>query len=128
MAPRKYTMKPDDPRLTGKAGFRAHPEHINKGGFTSEQKAQHKENRDKAMMLEARMLAALTEEFDANEKAIIDHIRADVLRLIHAAIERHDGKAKQSVDVTSNGEHVAGEAESNAVLAALKAKHEPKPD
>ena len=74
----------------------------NPGGVTSEQMQKRKANRDAAFALEERMLAALKKDMDANEARILEHIRADVLRLIHTAIEREDGKAVARVDNTSS--------------------------
>lgn len=94
--PRKYNVDPEkDTRFKpGKSG--------NEGGMTSEQAAKRKANRDAAFALEERMLAALKKDMDANEARILEHIRADVLRLIHTAIEREDGKAVARVDNTSS--------------------------
>ena len=74
----------------------------NPGGFTAEQAAQRKANRDAAFALEERMLAALKKDMDEREAAALEHIKADVLRLIHTAIEREDGKAVARVDNTSS--------------------------
>ena len=64
----------------------------NPGGLTQEQAAKRKANRDKAFELEEKMLAALAKDMTKDESRILGHIRADVLRLIHTAIEREDGK------------------------------------
>ena len=72
------------------------------GGVRSGQMQKRKANRDAAFALEERMLAALKKDMDANEARILEHIRADVLRLIHTAIEREDGKAVARVDNTSS--------------------------
>lgn len=74
----------------------------NPGGLTSEQIARRKANRDNAFALEEKMLAALAKDMTENEAGIIEHIRADVLKLIHTAIEREDGKAVARVDNTSS--------------------------
>ena len=94
--PRKYNVDPEkDTRFKpGKSG--------NEGGMTSEQAAKRKANRDAAFALEERMLAALKKDMDDNEARILEHIRADVLRLIHTAIEREDGEAVARVDNTSS--------------------------
>ena len=94
--PRKYNVDPEkDTRFKpGTSG--------NSGGMTSEQAAKRKANRDAAFALEERLLAALKKDMDANEARILEHIRADVLRLIHTAIEREDGKAVARVDNTSS--------------------------
>ena len=94
--PRKYNVDPEkDTRFKpGTSG--------NSGGMTSEQAAKRKANRDAAFALEERLLAALKKDMDDRESSIIDHIRADVLKLIHTAIEREDGKAVARVDNTSS--------------------------
>ena len=74
----------------------------NPGGMTAESAAKRKANRDAAFALEERMLAALKKDMDANEARVLEHIRADVLRLIHTAIEREDGKPVARVDNTSS--------------------------
>lgn len=74
----------------------------NPGGLTREQIAQRKRNRDAAMAIEEKLLGAVTKDLTERESQALDHVRADVLRLIHAAIERHDGKPTQQVDNTSS--------------------------
>jgi hypothetical protein len=74
----------------------------NPGGLTSEQAAKRKANRDKAFAIEERMLAALEKDMTEDEARILGHIKSDVLRLIHTAIEREDGKPQQRVDNTSS--------------------------
>jgi len=75
---------------------------MNPGGITKEQALKRKANRDVAFALEEKMLAALAHDMSENEAAILGHIRADVLRLIHTAIEREDGKPMQRVDNVSS--------------------------
>lgn len=88
----------------GKGGFKERPDDINRGGFTKEQKAQHKINRDRALALEDRMLSAVEGMFleHPEKEKIVEYIRGDFLRLIHTAIERYDGKPGQSVDLSSS--------------------------
>lgn len=74
----------------------------NPGGLTREQINLRKANRDAAIELERRMLKALTTDTELIEAKALEHIRADVLKLIHAAIEREDGKAVARVDTTSS--------------------------
>jgi hypothetical protein len=100
----------------------------NPGGFTAEQVEKRKANRDRAFALEEKMLAALERDMTQNEAAILDHIRADVLRLIHTAIERVDGKPQQRVDATSSDGTMSPRGHSDAVLDALRAKHAPASD
>ena len=73
----------------------------NPGGVTSEQMQKRKANRDAAFALEERMLAALKKDMDERECAALEHIKADVLRLIHTAIEREDGKPVARTEMTS---------------------------
>lgn len=73
----------------------------NPGGMTPEQAEKRRANRDAAFDIETKLLAALAKDMTKNEAAILDHVRADVLRLIHTAIERVDGKPTQPQEITS---------------------------
>jgi hypothetical protein len=95
----------------------------NPGGFTAEQVEKRRKNRDTAMALEEKMLTALARDMSEREEAILDHIRSDVLRLIHTAIERVDGKPKQAVDLSSEDGSMSPQSHVDAVLDALRAKH-----
>ena len=91
--PEEYRWKP---------GVSANP-----GGLTKEQIAQRKRNRDTAMAIEEKLLGAVAKDLTEREAQALDHVRGDVLRLIHAAIERHDGKPRQEVDnLSSDGSAV----------------------
>lgn len=74
----------------------------NPGGLTAEQAEKRKANRDAAFAIEEKLLKALAEDMTENEAQVLGHIRGDVLRLIHTAIERVDGKPTQAVDNTSS--------------------------
>lgn len=76
-------------------------ESANPGGLTKEQARKRRANRDAAFALEEKMLAKLTKDFSEDEERILGHIRADVLKLIHTAIEREDGKAVARQEMTS---------------------------
>lgn len=116
--PRQYNVDPEkDTRF--KAGSSGNP-----GGMDSEQAAKRKANRDAAFALEERLLAALKKDMDERESSIVDHIRADVLKLIHTAIEREDGKAKARVDLTSEDGSMSPAASQDAVLEAIRRKHD----
>ena len=95
----------------------------NPGGVTSEQMQKRKANRDAAFALEERMLAALKKDMDERECAALEHIKADVLRLIHTAIEREDGKAKARVDLSSEDGSMSPAVSQDAVLDAIRRKH-----
>lgn len=73
----------------------------NPGGMTAEQVEKRRQNRDRAFAIEEKLLAALEKDMTENEAQVLEHVRSDVLRLIHTAIERVDGKPKQSVDLES---------------------------
>lgn len=76
----------------------------NAGGLTAEQIEKRKANRDKAFAIEEKLLAAIEQDLTENEADALNHVRSDVLRLIHTAIERYDGKPTQQVDsVSSDG-------------------------
>ena len=116
--PRQYNVDPEkDTRF--KPGASGNP-----GGATSEQMARRKANRDAAFALEERLLAALKKDMDDREANIVDHIRADVLKLIHTAIEREDGKPKARVDLTSEDGSMSPAASQDAVLEAIRRKHD----
>ena len=74
----------------------------NPGGLSKEQIEQRKRNRDTAMAIEEKLLGAVTKDLTDNEAKALEHVRGDVLRLIHAAIERHDGKPVAQIDNTSS--------------------------
>lgn len=74
----------------------------NPGGLTKEQIEQRRINRDVAMAIEQRLLAAQLKELEERPEQSLDHIRGDVLRMVHVAVERHDGKPTQQVDQTSS--------------------------
>ncbi|MCP3653598.1 MAG: hypothetical protein GY766_01685 [Herbaspirillum sp.] len=110
------------PATRFKPGFSGNP-----GGLNSEQIAKRKANRDKAFAIEERLLAAVEKDLTENEAAALDHVRGDVLRLIHTAIERYDGKPQQHVDNTSSdGSMSPGANTGDAVLDALTRKHSPE--
>ena len=97
-------------------GFASHPEHINRDGKTSVQKAQEYKNGEqravnagKALEVQSRMLDALLKDFDNNPEAeyIIEQIKPAVNALIQDAMDREYGRAKQAVDVTSDGERIS---------------------
>ena len=90
--PRDHQFKP------GKSG--------NAGGLTAEQIEKRRANRDKAFAIEEKLLAAIEIDLTDNEADALQHVRSDVLRLIHTAIERYDGKPQQHIDNTSSdGSH-----------------------
>lgn len=115
--PRQYNVDPEkDTRW--KPGASANP-----GGMKPEDAAKRKANRDAAFALEERMLAALKNDMDANEARVLEHIRSDVLKLIHTAIEREDGKAKANVNLSSDDGSMSPSAAQDAVLEAIRRKH-----
>lgn len=98
----------------------------NPGGLTAEQAEKRKANRDKAFAIEERLLKALADDMTENEAAVLGHIRGDVLRLIHTAIERVDGKPKSSVDLSSEDGSMSQPSKIEIIsvgVDALKAKH-----
>lgn len=73
----------------------------NPGGLSREQIEQRKRNRDAAMAIEEKLLAAVTRDLTEREEQALAHVRADVLRLIHTAIEREDGKPVARQELSS---------------------------
>jgi len=92
----------------------------NPGGLTAEQIALRKANRDRAFAIEEKLLSALEKDMTENEAAILQHIRADVLKLIHTAIERVDGKPKSSVDLSSEDGSMSAPTRIELVAVAPK--------
>lgn len=102
----------DDPK---KKPYRRkdHPEHMtglkpiekgrsgNPGGFTKAMRAKREEQFMKAEAAVGKMLDALLLELDKPDAAL-SLISADKLKLVHAAIERYEGKAVAKVDNTSS--------------------------
>lgn len=96
----------------------------NPGGLTAEQIEKRRANRDKAFAIEEKLLAAIESDLTENEANALQHVRSDVLRLIHTAIERYDGKPTQQVDTVSSDGSMTPTAQSgDAVLEALSRKH-----
>jgi hypothetical protein len=94
----------------------------NPGGLTREQIEQRKRNRDAAMAIEERLLSAVTRDLTEREEQALQHVRADVLRLIHTAIEREDGKPVARQELSSPDGTMSPVDHQSAVLAALRAK------
>lgn len=96
----------------------------NAGGLTAEQIEKRRANRDKAFAIEEKLLSAIEVDLTENEADALQHVRGDVLRLIHTAIERYDGKPTQQVDsVSSDGSMTPASQTGDAVLDALSRKH-----
>lgn len=96
----------------------------NPGGLTAEQIEKRRANRDKAFAIEEKLLAAIEVDLTQNEADALQHVRGDVLRLIHTAIERYDGKPQQHIDNTSSdGSMTPASQTGDAVLDALSRKH-----
>lgn len=98
----------------------------NKPGQTSETRKRTILAAEKAAIARDIMLDSLVDVLSqtANPQDVIDHIRSDVLKLVHEALDRGYGKAQASVDVTSSDMSMSpAGASSDAVLEALKRKH-----
>ena len=95
----------------------------NPGGIGAEGVKKRRANYEKAFALEEKMLAALEKDMNKNEAAILNHIRADVLKLIHTAIEREIGKPVARVDNTSSDGTMSPAATQDAVFEAIRRKH-----
>lgn len=89
----------------GKGGFGERPEAINRGGFTSEQRKKHYEQHNKALAIRDKQLAALerlAKELEhAPDELVPAIVTAAANQIINDAIDRNAGKAKQSVDLSS---------------------------
>ena len=95
----------------------------NPGGLTKEQIEKRRANRDKAFAIEEKLLAAIESDLTENEANALQHVRSDVLRLIHTAIERYDGKPQQHIDNTSSDGSMTPKG-----LGAFYAEQESEPE
>lgn len=89
----------------GKGGFGDNPQNRNPGGFTAAQRAKHYEQHNAALAIRDKQLAALAKLADELEHAPDELVPAIVTaaanQIINDAIDRNAGKAKQSVDLSS---------------------------
>jgi hypothetical protein len=101
----------------------------NPGGKTREQRQAEVAAAELAAKLQYRMLEAMAGLFNEHpeKEKIVEHIKADPLRLIMDAMDRGFGKPGQNIDLTSSDGTMSPAAEREAVIAALRAKHA-KPD
>jgi hypothetical protein len=119
-----------------KVGKGSPPEHTrfkpgqsgNPGGLSSERKRLLNEAAERAARIVARQLEAIEGIMNENpeKERILDLVNADIHRLVKDVIDRADGTARASVDVTSSDGSMSPRDQSAAVLDAIKAKHGPK--
>ena len=124
---RKKTSKGQGNTSPNMSGLKKLPKGTsgNPGGFTKEMRALKEEQARKADVILSRMIEAVGNNSDSDEAAL-GMIQPNVLNLLHKAIERVEGRAKQSVDLSSqDGSMSPAAAVSDAVLEALKRKHDP---
>lgn len=102
----------------------------NPGGISSERKRLLNESAEIAARIMHRQLAALEGMFNEHpeKESIVATINADIHRIVKDAIDRAEGTARASVDVTSSDGSMTPRDQSQAVLDAIKAKHGPKPE
>lgn len=97
----KYRRKDHPEHMTGLKPMKKGEPNRNPGGLTKEARALREEQARKADEILNRMIEAVGNKSDGDEEAIA-LIRSDVLKLLHTAIERVEGKPKTAVDVTSS--------------------------
>lgn len=93
------------PNPTGKGGFGDNPQNRNPGGWKSEDSISHQYN--KLMRLKPDELEEYEPETVAQKIAlqrIQNAIKSDGLNDTKEITDRTEGKARQAVDVTSNGQ------------------------
>lgn len=100
----------------------------NPGGISSERKRLLNESAEIAARIMHRQLEALEGMFNEHpeKEKIVQSINADIHRVVKDAIDRAEGTARASVDVTSSDGSMTPRDQSAAVLDAIKAKHGPK--
>jgi hypothetical protein len=102
----------------------------NPGGKTSAQRKMEIANAERATRIRGRFLEALEglmNEHPEKEKLIEERLTSEVLRLIKESEDRGLGTPQSKVDLTSSDGTMTPQDHSSAVIAALKAKHAPKP-
>jgi MoxR-like ATPase len=101
----------------------------NPGGKTSEQRKAEIRNAELATKIRTRMLEAVqaTLQDDTSTANAIARIEANILKLIKDSEDRGLGQAKAAVDVSNEDGSLQQGPILEAVLAALAAKHGPKP-
>jgi len=84
----------------------------NPGGFSSERKRLLNESAEMAARIMHRQLQALEGMFSEHpeKERIVETITADIHRLVKDAIDRTEGTARQSVDMTTNGKDIPASA------------------
>ena len=117
-----YGKPPKDTQFGGPRG--------NRPGLTKDASAALMEANEKAAVLyrdmvkdlEAKIEKARTSD-DPDEFAAISELRGDVLKLLKDIMDRTVGTPKQTVDQTSSDGSMSPKDTSDAVLDALKRKH-----
>lgn len=100
-------------------------------GKTSKQRAMEIENAERATRIRGRFLEALEGlmlEHPEKEKLIEERLTSEVLRLIKESEDRGLGTPKGTVDVNNPDGNLSPPDHTAAVIAALQAKHAPKPE
>jgi len=96
----------------------------NPGGINSETHRLIKENAERAARIQHMLLDGLEKKLtDASPDECEAILRADVNKIIGDALDRHLGKATQTIDAKSSDGTMSPTSASDAVLEALKRKH-----
>jgi len=95
----------------------------NPSGKTSIQRKSEYANAEKATLLRGRMLDAVIKATDNNDKAVLDYIKAGILKLLKDVEDRGLGTAIQSINHTSDDRSMSpardlSDAELQAVIDA----------
>lgn len=88
---------------TGRGGFADRPEDINRLGVTSEARRAMHAAAEASALAKERMAEALLEEIMAKgaPKDVVEMIRPEINAFLKEAIDRIEGTAKSSVDLSS---------------------------
>lgn len=102
--PKKPYRRKDHPEhMTGLKPMKKGDPNRNPGGLTREARALREEQYRKADQILARMIEAVSDNVDGDDAAL-SMINRNVLKLLHTAIERVEGKAVARVENTSPDE------------------------
>ena len=95
----------------------------NPGGFSSERKRLLNESAEMAARIMHRQLEALEGMFAEHpeKERIVESINSDIHRLVKDAIDRAEGTARQSVDMTSSDGSMTPKGIPEDVITALDA-------
>lgn len=114
------------PNPTGKGGFGDNPENINRSGQSSEARKAAYRAGEKAAKAKEKLVDALLAEIESREGVpadVLEVLTPQVNALVKEALDRAYGQSRAALDLSSEDGSMTPKGHSDAVLAALQAKH-----